>query len=130
MPYFIILINHLNEWRKSHDGNIPLNFKEKMEFGDIVKKSSRNWHEEENFQEAVKFAHKAFANPKNIPANVEKIFESKFIENVNEYSDHFWILSSALKKFYKKNECLPVRSTIPDLTADTDNYLGLQKIYQ
>ena len=33
-------------------------------------------------------------------------------------------------RFYKKNECLPVRSTIPDLTADTDNYLGLQKIYQ
>jgi len=39
-------------------------------------------------------------------------------------------LSESLRKFYKKHGVLPVRSGIPDLTSDTNNYLQLKKIYE
>ncbi len=63
---------------QQHEGKIPLNFQEKQEFGAKIKGNksqnlshtlparSRDWNEEENFQEAVKFAHKAFLNPSNV----------------------------------------------------------------
>lgn len=130
VPYFVLLIKFLDEWRSSHDGKIPQNFQEKQEFAARIKAKSRDWNEEENFQEAVKFAHKAFLNPSNLPANVEKVFSSDFLKKIDENSDSFWILADALKRFYEKHQLLPVRSIVPDMTSDTDNYLKLKKIYE
>ena len=42
----------------------------------------------------------------------------------------FWLLAAALKVFYETYQCLPLNGKIPDMTADTDSFLKLQKIYQ
>lgn len=130
VPYFVLLIQFLKEWKEGHGGQIPKNFAEKQEFGKFIQSKAHSFYEEENFQEAVKFAHKAFLDPKNLPGNVEKIFASPLLENITDKSSHFWIQAAALKKFYEKFETLPVRSTIPDIVSDTDNYLRLKKIYE
>lgn len=49
---------------------------------------------------------------------------------MNNTSEDFWILSEALRRFIAKNGLLPVRSSIPDVTADTDNYLKLKRIFE
>lgn len=130
VPYFVLLIKFLQQWKDQHEGKAPQTFAEKQQFGEFIKSKSRNWVEEENFQEAVKFAHKAYSDPARVPDNLDRIFESKFVKEVNNTSEDFWILSEALRRFIEKNRILPVRSSIPDVTADTDNYLKLKKIFE
>jgi len=130
VPYFVLLIRFLQQWKDQNEGKAPQTFAEKQKFGEFIKSKSRNWLEEENFQEAVKFAHKAFIDPARVPDNLDRIFESKFVKEVNSSSEDFWILSEALRRFIAKNGLLPVRSSIPDVTADTDNYLKLKRLFE
>jgi len=74
IPYFVILIKVLNEWKATHNNKPPSNFNEKAAFIEMIKSKSRLWKEEENFQEAVKFAHKSYANPSDLPVNIQKLF--------------------------------------------------------
>lgn len=124
------MIQFLKQWKDTHDGQIPKNFAEKQAFSKFVQSKSHSFYEEENFQEAVKFAHKAFIDPKNLPGNVEKIFSSAMLENVSANSPHFWIMTAGLKKFHENNGTLPVRAAIPDIVSDTTNYLKLKKIFE
>lgn len=39
VPYVVILYKYLEEWKKSHDGKMPQNYKEKREFREIIQKS-------------------------------------------------------------------------------------------
>jgi len=130
VPYFVLLIKFLQQWKEQNGGKAPQTFAEKQQFGEFIKSKSRNWIEEENFQEAVKFAHKAYSDPSRVPDNLDRIFESKFVKEVNNSSEDFWILSEALRRFIEKNHILPVRSAMPDVTADTDNYLKLKRIFE
>lgn len=37
---------------------------------------------------------------------------------------------AAVKKFYEKHSCLPVPGAIPDMKAESDVYVKLQRIYK
>ena len=39
VPYVVILYKYLEDWKKTHDGNFPQNWKEKREIRDIIKNS-------------------------------------------------------------------------------------------
>lgn len=42
----------------------------------------------------------------------------------------FWVLCSALKEFIKeRNDLLPVKGVVPDMTADSEKYISLQNVY-
>lgn len=43
-------------------------------------------------------------------------------------SKPFWVMARALKDFVEKDKCLPVRGTLPDMTAETKSYINLQQM--
>ena len=39
VPYVVIVYKYLEEWKKTHEGKLPQNYKEKREFRDIIRTS-------------------------------------------------------------------------------------------
>jgi NEDD8-activating enzyme E1 regulatory subunit len=66
LPYVVILLHFLEQWRQSHDGKNPAGPKEKREFEKLVLGASRSNSSEggeENFQEAVNAINKNIKMP-------------------------------------------------------------------
>lgn len=119
VPYPILLIKAAQEWKESHDGQLPGNFTEKQEFKDFVKSKSRDYNQELNFQEAIQNAYLAYTERDVIaPENLDKN------GTLNR-------LYSALHTFMEQhNGRPPLNGSIPDMTANTDWYVQLQQIYK
>lgn len=89
----------------------------------------------ENFEEAIKSVNTVLISSNKIPSDTYDILNDPVIENLMESkieNSSFWLLVKALKVFLsqKSDGCLPVRGSLPDMTADTTNYVKLQQIYQ
>lgn len=56
IPYVLLLLHYLDAWKFSHNGNAPSNYKEKVEFRNLVQNGARTKSAEggeENYDEAV-----------------------------------------------------------------------------
>jgi amyloid beta precursor protein binding protein 1 len=76
IPYVVILLHFLEQWRQSHDGKNPTTLKEKKEFGKLVMSGSRTNNPEggeENFQEAATAINKNIKVPE-LDAGLEEVF--------------------------------------------------------
>lgn len=136
IPWLIILYKYLQQWKDSHQGQPPKNYKEKNELKDMIKrgrmmKEAGDYEDEENFDEAVRSVNTALL-PTKVPSEVVDLFEDENCTNLNLESKPFWILVRALKEFVSKegNGNLPLRGTIPDMTSDTQTYVRLQRAYK
>ncbi|XP_073257022.1 NEDD8-activating enzyme E1 regulatory subunit-like [Porites lutea] len=135
-PYVVLLLKYLNLWKAEHDGKPPQNYKEKDSFkqmlrGGILVNKDGIPEEEENFDEAIRAVNMALV-PTRIPSDVSKIFSDDACVNNRESSSSFWILAKATKEFVENEGegALPLRGSIPDMTADSKRYIELQNIYQ
>ncbi|EDO44524.1 predicted protein [Nematostella vectensis] len=135
-PYVVILLKYLQRWKEEHDNKPPQNYKEKDAFKKIVRKGILiNEHgipeEEENFDEAIRAVNMALV-PTKIPGEVSNIFSQESCCNITEMSSSFWIIAKAVKEFVENEGqgALPVRGSIPDMTADSKRYIQLQNVYQ
>lgn len=127
---------------------MPKNYEEKMEIKCLIRdfhimlktkenSTGNNLGESEisyeNFEEALKAVNTMLIDSSAIPIETKKILEDPCVDQVLTNKIHnskFWLLVRALKLFIEKpNFSLPLRGSIPDMTADTDNYVKLQKIY-
>ncbi|XP_031558271.1 NEDD8-activating enzyme E1 regulatory subunit-like [Actinia tenebrosa] len=137
VPCIAILLKYLTKWKMEHDNLPPQNYKEKDLFKKMIRQGIRvRQHgipeEEENFDEAIKSVNKAFV-PTKIPSEVTKIFqEADCSTKIIDSSSSFWILARAVKEFVENEGqgALPLRGSIPDMTADSKSYIFLQNIYQ
>eukprot|EP01115_Flamella_aegyptia_P015652 TRINITY_DN97685_c0_g1_i2.p1 TRINITY_DN97685_c0_g1~~TRINITY_DN97685_c0_g1_i2.p1 ORF type:complete len:332 (+),score=72.42 TRINITY_DN97685_c0_g1_i2:597-1592(+) len=129
-PFIIILLQALQKWRNEHDNKLPETRADREAFKSAVIKGSRN-PQEENFNEAYRAAYKAYAKT-TIPSNTRTVLADPKAAQVTSESSKFWILASALKGFVENEGggYLPLMGTIPDMTASTNGYIALQKIYQ
>ena len=78
IPYLLLLLYYLQDWKSSHDGKPPSGFPEKKAFRALVEKGMRRDNAEggeENFEEAVKAVNKSL-NPPEISSGLREIFES------------------------------------------------------
>ncbi|XP_078361000.1 NEDD8-activating enzyme E1 regulatory subunit-like [Oculina patagonica] len=135
-PYVVLLLKYLNKWKAEHDGRPPQNYKEKDLFkkmlrGGILVNKDGVPEEEENFDEAIKAVNTALV-PTRIPSEVSKIFSDDACSNSIQSSSSFWILAKAMKEFVENEGegALPLRGSIPDMTADSKRYIELQNLYQ
>ncbi|RDD43316.1 NEDD8-activating enzyme E1 regulatory subunit [Trichoplax sp. H2] len=133
-PFIVILLKYMDQWRNLHDGALPKTYKEKDQFkqmiaNGIMQDSEGRPEEEDNFQEAIKNALITLV-PTKIPSSVEALLKDEKCLNMSPDSSNFWILVRALKEFVDKTGTLPVRGSIPDMTADSTRYINLQRIYQ
>jgi amyloid beta precursor protein binding protein 1 len=56
VPYLVLLLHYLSEWKESHGGQVPSNYKEKNDFRSLVREGMRTDSpegSEENFEEAI-----------------------------------------------------------------------------
>ena len=77
IPYLLLLLHYLEQWKQEHGGKYPENYKEKSAFRDIVKAGARTNNPEggeENFDEAVGAVLKSLNTP-TIPSGLREIFD-------------------------------------------------------
>lgn len=89
----------------------------------------------DNFEEAIRSVNTVLLPSNKIPSDTLYLLNDISVEKVMEgmvENSNFWLLVRALKLFLneKSDGCLPVRGSLPDMTADTTNYVKLQQIYQ
>ncbi|EAW06738.1 NEDD8-activating enzyme E1 regulatory subunit [Aspergillus clavatus NRRL 1] len=132
VPYVLLLLHYLEKWKRAHDGNAPSNYKEKSEFRELVRASARtNTPEggEENYDEAVAAVLKSL-NPFSLRGPIREIFESGQCKNLQQDSADFWVIASAVHEFYQTHQVLPLPGSLPDMKAQSADYVSLQNIYK
>ncbi|KDR22868.1 NEDD8-activating enzyme E1 regulatory subunit [Zootermopsis nevadensis] len=135
VPNLIILYKYLQQWKVEHDGQLPKNYKEKEVFRSMIRKGiyvdeHGNPEAEENFEEAIK-AVTSSVKSTLVPSHVRDILEDDNCINLTSKSKPFWILAKAVRDFVENegDGCLPLRGSIPDMTAETEKYIALQQVY-
>jgi len=140
-PWLIVLYHALEKWKSTHDNQPPKNYKEKTQFKDLLRSMNlKNEHgvpeTEENFDEAIEKVNTALMPP-SLPKEVRQIlYDPKTtlnngLKNLGKDSS-FWILARAVREFVEKEGggLLPLRGTLPDMTADSKRFINLQQIYK
>ncbi|XP_042236072.1 NEDD8-activating enzyme E1 regulatory subunit-like [Homarus americanus] len=133
VPYVVILYKHLQIWNQQHGGP-PKNYKERKAFIELCKTGMRekeNSEIEENFEEAVKAVNTSLL-PTSIPSGVQSILNEAASITPSPTTKPFWIMARALHEFVTSEGrgALPVRGTIPDMTADSEKYIKIQNLYR
>ncbi len=86
IPYLLLLLHFLEEWKASHDGKPPASYQEKKAFKAKVEEGARRNNAEggeENFDEAAAAVLKSL-NPPSISSGVREVLESKDAEIVSQ----------------------------------------------
>ncbi|ODM20199.1 hypothetical protein SI65_05187 [Aspergillus cristatus] len=132
VPYVLLLLHYLEKWKAAHNGSTPSNYKEKTEFREMVRASARMNNAEggeENYDEAAAAVLKSL-NPFSLRSTLREIFEMEKCKNLKPESNDFWIIASAINEFYQKYQVLPLPGSLPDMKAQSADYVALQNIYK
>lgn len=129
IPYVVILIRALEDWKKAHGGNPPKTYAEKQQFKKGIQAMKKK-HDEENFDEAEAQAYRAWTET-TVPSEISSLFQDPALSSLSPSSPPFFHLLSALHKFtLQPPHTLPLTSTLPDMRSDTKNYIHLQTLYK
>jgi amyloid beta precursor protein binding protein 1 len=131
VPYVIILVRVLDDWKKSHDGNPPKTYAEKQEFKKLIL-NMKVKQDEENFDEAEAQAYRCWSETK-IPPDISALFTlPASTPTAPAHTTHFYKLLSALQAYTLTVPpyTLPLSATLPDMRASTEAYVKLQKMYK
>ncbi|CAL5873142.1 uncharacterized protein PFLUO_LOCUS7411 [Penicillium psychrofluorescens] len=133
VPYILLLLHFIEQWKQTHAGKPPSNYKEKTEFREFVRSQARtNTPEggEENFDEAVGAVMKTIS-PFELRSSIREIFAMDQCQQLKPDSPDFWIIASAIHKFCEENKgLLPLPGSLPDMKAQSADYVSLQNIYK
>ncbi|XP_031850383.1 nedd8-activating enzyme E1 regulatory subunit APP-BP1 isoform X1 [Nomia melanderi] len=134
VPYLVILYKFLEKWIQEK-GELPKTYKEKQQLKEMIKRGIRRdendtKNTEENFEEAIKAVNTCIGHTK-IPDNVKNVLNDEQCVNLTAKSSSFWIIAKAVRDFCENegDGLLPLKGTLPDMTADTEKYIMLQQIY-
>ena len=128
IPFITILLKCLDQWKQSHNGEIPKNYKEKTAFKQLIHNLRRK-PDEENFNEAISNVNKCIFKT-SLPSSIQQLFDDPRICNLTPCIHPFWVTCAALKQFYNVKGVLPITGTVQDMTSDSQSYITLQNIYR
>lgn len=126
IPWIALVLHYLSQWQASHEGKLPLAYKEKTQFRDLVRSGSST---EENFDEACAAVLKTLVEPKPT-SKVTEILGAPEAQNLTATSPPFWIIAKAIQQFYGNHGELPLPGAVPDMKAQSDTFIKLQNIYK
>ncbi|KAI4180349.1 MAG: hypothetical protein LQ348_005213 [Seirophora lacunosa] len=156
VPYLLLLLRFLEDWKQSHNGDPPANYKDKKEFKSFIASRARTNNPEggeENFDEAAAAVLKSLNKP-SLPSGLREIFNdasSNLLANGkvsnslprilsklrntdlnarNQQTPNFWLITQAIKEFHTKHDALPLPGALPDMKAQSKDYIQLQNIYK
>ncbi|XP_022100909.1 NEDD8-activating enzyme E1 regulatory subunit-like [Acanthaster planci] len=134
-PYLILIYKFLEKWKAEHGSDFPKNYKEKESLRQMIRSGILVNKDgvpeiEENFDEAIKSVN-ATVLPTRVPSGVQDILRDPSCVNLTSESSSFWVIAQAAKQFVDNegNGKLPLRGSIPDMTADSKRYIQLQSVY-
>ncbi|CAE6450337.1 unnamed protein product [Rhizoctonia solani] len=135
VPYVYILVRAMHDWKAAHEGNSPSSYADKQAFKAQLT-AMKVKIDEENFDEAVAQAYRAWT-PTGVPGDIQTLFaDEKCTGYLNAAGNggvgtsQFWALLRALHLFTAARGYLPLAASIPDMKADTKQYIGLQTMYK
>ncbi|KAL8757537.1 MAG: hypothetical protein Q9199_002143 [Rusavskia elegans] len=132
IPYLLLLLRFLTDWRESHDGNPPSEYREKKEFKSFVESKARTDNPEggeENFDEAAAAILKSL-NQSSLPSGLRQVLEDPNSKEPQKNSANFWLVANAIQKFHQTHGALPLPGALPDMKAQSQDYIQLQNIYK
>ncbi|KAJ7269884.1 hypothetical protein C8J57DRAFT_1323830 [Mycena rebaudengoi] len=129
VPYVIILVRALADWKAAHDGKPPQTTAEKKLFKEGVQAMKIKF-DEENFDEAEAQAYRCWTETR-VPGDIAALFQDPELSRLSPTSPPFFHLLHALRQFtLEPPHTLPLSSTLPDMKANTTSYIHLQKLYK
>ncbi|KIW01949.1 uncharacterized protein PV09_06786 [Verruconis gallopava] len=132
VPYIVILLHYLEQWKAMHDGKLPVTYREKTEFRELVRAAMRTKNAEggeENFEEAIAAVLKSLNEP-TASSGIKEVFAAEECQNLTPDSANFWIIANAISQFYASEGVLPLPGSIPDMKAQSADYIALQNVYK
>jgi len=127
VPYVLLLLHFLEEWKQTHSGNPPSSYKEKTEFREYVRNAGPP--DEENFAEAAGAVLKSL-NPPTPSSSVLAVLNAPEAQNISSESQSFWFIARAVYQFYQEQGVLPLPGAVPDMKAQSADYITLQNLYK
>lgn len=124
----MIVYKYLQQWREKTGEKVPSTYKQKCELKKLIREGMTS--DEENFEEAIKAVNSCFGSGRPTATNL-KLFEDVGCNSITIHSDPFWYILRAVKDFMEEDGggLLPVGGVVPDMTADTESFISLQKVY-
>lgn len=130
VPYVLLLLHFIQEWKSNHDGLPPTSYKDKTDFREMVRNAAPSL-DEENFGEAAAAVLKSLNPAKPSSSVLETINAPEArIENLTASSESFWFIANAIHQFYLQHDELPLPGAVPDMKAKSADYIRLQNIYK
>lgn len=154
VPYLILLLKYLEDWKQNHGGSYPTTYKEKGELKTLIQNSMRTHvpgGSEENYEEAIAAVLKNVREAEvsigtkevlndtkcaNLMPEVcsvsTKVAAMSLADTLDSKTDNFWIIARAVKNFLENpeqgNGLLPLSGGIPDMKAESNGYVDLQNV--
>ncbi|KAL7273008.1 hypothetical protein RUND412_004152 [Rhizina undulata] len=136
VPYVLLILRYLRDWREAHQGKNPTDYAEKQEFKKYIEFKMRRHvpgGSEENYDEAVAAVLK-HVRPHEISGGTRAVLKHPKCKSLSQQSDSFWIIARAVKEFIKNSTqgggLLPLPGSIPDMKAESHGYMALQTLYR
>ncbi|KAI4167761.1 MAG: hypothetical protein LQ343_006956 [Gyalolechia ehrenbergii] len=132
LPYLLLLLRFLDDWKQSHDGNPPGDYSEKKQFKTFIESKARTNNPEggeENFDEAAASVLKSLNKP-SLPSGLRTIFAELDNKQLDRDSSNFWLIAKAIQQFHSDHASLPLPGALPDMKAQSKDYIQLQNIYK
>lgn len=130
IPYVVLLLFYLEQWKSSHDDKPPQSYSDKTAFRKMISAAARTDNPEggeENYDEAAAAVLKTIT-PSTLGSSVRQVFD--YTPTADEANSVFWIITDAVKGFYAKHGVLPLPGSVPDMKAESQVYIELQNIYK
>ena len=158
VPYVVILVSLLAQWRAANNGSVPSTKTEKEAFVEGIKlltnstvpadyasymqaqaaegKEAKAWPgilEANNFQEAVKEAYRAY-QVVQLPGELQDLLEQELGSSSSSTpspgGDTGVLLRSLHAFMLRSGNRVPLSGQIPDMFSNTDLFIALQQLYQ
>ena len=132
VPYLLLLLHFLEIWKAAKDGEPPSDYLRKKEFKAMVEAGARRDNSEggeENFDQAAAAVLKSL-NPPLISNGLREVFDADDCKQLRADSASFWIIANAIHAFHVAHGVLPLPGALPDMKAQSSDYIQLQNIYK
>jgi amyloid beta precursor protein binding protein 1 len=134
VPYLLLLLKYLEDWKASHGGKPPSTYSEKNEFKEIIRNKMRTnvpGGSEENYEEAMAAVLKN-VRPAEIASTTKAVLEDPRCINPTADCESFWIIAHAVREFLTREDqgagLLPLSGGFPDMKAESNIYIELQNL--
>ena len=132
ISYVLLLLYYLEVWKASHEGKVPTTYKDKNAFRELVRSGMRTnipEQSEENYEEAIAAVLKNLNEPTPSSA-VRDVLNAPECQHLSSTSANFWVIANSISQFYQKHGVLPVPGSVPDMKAQSADYIKLQNVYK